>query len=145
MATERKRTVLIAVDNSEYAERAFDCYVNEVKKEGDFICLVHVPELYDLTLASPTVVNKILAELREKVNALEKKYTKKIQDVKLTGKIRTGQGKPGEVICKFADDEHADLIVVGSRGLGTFRRTFIGSVSDYIVHHSHVPVLVCKH
>ncbi|KAJ8321409.1 hypothetical protein KUTeg_001039 [Tegillarca granosa] len=40
---------------------------------------------------------------------------------------------------------NADLIVTGARGAGTVRRTLMGSVSDYLVHHSHKPVLVCKH
>ncbi|KAJ8310947.1 hypothetical protein KUTeg_011501 [Tegillarca granosa] len=35
--------------------------------------------------------------------------------------------------------------LTGARGAGTVRRTLMGSVSDYLVHHSHKPVLVCKH
>ena len=50
--------------------------------------------------------------------------------------------RPGEVICKLAEDESADLIVIGSRGIGTLRRTILGSVSDYCVRHAHIPVLV---
>lgn len=53
-------------------------------------------------------------------------------------------GEPGEQIVRVAEDEGADFIVTGSRGLGTIRRTLLGSVSDYIVHHSPVPVFVCK-
>ena len=49
---------------------------------------------------------------------------------------------PGEVICQLAADSKAQLIVTGSRGMGTIRRTFLGSVSDYCVHHSLVPVAV---
>ena len=49
---------------------------------------------------------------------------------------------PGEVICQLAADTKAQLIVTGSRGMGTIRRTFLGSVSDYCVHHSLVPVAV---
>ena len=52
--------------------------------------------------------------------------------------------EPGQAICKAAMEEHADLIVVGTRGLGKVRRTFIGSVSDYVLHHAHVPVIVCR-
>ena len=55
------------------------------------------------------------------------------------------EGKAGEVIVKAADQHNADFIVCGSRGLGAIRRTILGTVSGYILHHSHVPVLVCKH
>ena len=50
--------------------------------------------------------------------------------------------RPGEVICKLVEDKKAQLIVMGSRGMGTLRRTFLGSVSDYCVHHAHCPVAI---
>ena len=51
----------------------------------------------------------------------------------------------GESIVQAAKDHGVDIIVAGSRGMGVVRRTILGSVSDYLVHHSHVPVLVCKY
>ena len=62
----------------------------------------------------------------------------------LKSKFRTHGGKPGEFICKAAEEEGAELVICGTRGQGTIRRTFLGSVSNYLVHHSHVPVLVCR-
>lgn len=141
---EKKRVVAIAVDESKFAEQAFDFYLANVKKDGDYLVLIHCPELYDLSLASPAVVDQLLRELSAKVKALEEKYKVKIQQAHLNGKFRTGQGKPGEVVCKVAAEEGAQLIVTGTRGLGTVRRTFLGSVSDYIIHHAHVPVLICR-
>ena len=49
----------------------------------------------------------------------------------------------GQAVCDEAKKEHASLVVVGSRGTGLLRRTVLGSVSSYVVHHAHVPVLVC--
>lgn len=49
------------------------------------------------------------------------------------------------MVISTAKKEHADVIICGCRGLGKLRRTFTGTVSDYIVHHSHVPVVVCRH
>lgn len=49
---------------------------------------------------------------------------------------------PGEGIVTIAEQEKADLIVMGTRGLDRIRRTLLGSVSDYVLRHSHIPVLV---
>lgn len=54
----------------------------------------------------------------------------------------THASTPGLGVVNLANEFNADLIVTGSRGQGTLRRTFLGSVSDYILHHSKVPVLV---
>ena len=51
-------------------------------------------------------------------------------------------GKPGEVIIDYSKKESATCIVMGSRGLGKIRRTVLGSVSDYVVRHSLIPVVV---
>lgn len=40
------------------------------------------------------------------------------------------------------EDHNCQMVVIGQRGLGTFRRTFLGSVSDYIIHHTKVPTIV---
>jgi len=49
---------------------------------------------------------------------------------------------PGEGICRIADDEKADLIVMGTRGMGAVKRTIIGSVSEYVIRHAAIPSLV---
>ncbi len=54
-------------------------------------------------------------------------------------------GDPGVHICTIAKDEKATMIVLGTRGLGTIRRTIMGSVSDYVLHHAHIPVLIYRH
>ncbi|XP_060069571.1 universal stress protein in QAH/OAS sulfhydrylase 3'region-like [Ylistrum balloti] len=141
--SDNTRVVAIAIDGSAYAEQAFDWYMENIRRENDSLVLIHVPESYDLHLASPGVVQQILEELEVKVKAIEDKYKAKV-DGKIQGKFRTGSGKPGEVIVKIADEEKAGMIVTGTRGQGKFRRTVMGSVSDYIVHHAHVPVLVCR-
>lgn len=53
-------------------------------------------------------------------------------------------GDPGEQIVSAAESEHADLVVVGTRGRGAMGRLFIGSVSDYVVRHAPCPVVVVR-
>lgn len=51
-------------------------------------------------------------------------------------------GVPAEEIIKHAED--ADLIVVGCRGVGGFKRLLLGSVSYALVQHAPCPVLVVR-
>jgi len=76
------------------------------------------------------------------IKDLEDKYKAKCEAMKVSAKIVIQAGHAGEHVCKTAHKEHAVLIVVGSRGMGTVRRTILGSTSDFIIHHAHVPVVV---
>ena len=54
--------------------------------------------------------------------------------------IQAVLGVPAEEMLKATAD--ADMIVVGSRGAGGFTKLLLGSVSSYVVHHGHCPVIV---
>jgi len=56
--------------------------------------------------------------------------------------LSEGDGSSGEILVKDLNKDPCDMVIVGTRGLGTVRRTILGSTSTYLVHHSPVPVLV---
>jgi nucleotide-binding universal stress UspA family protein len=74
-------------------------------------------------------------QLREKVDLL--RDTKKIP---VTGCMKADRAIPG--IIGFVNDEHADLLVIGTHRPGRIERALLGSVSDAVVRQSKVPVLV---
>lgn len=53
-------------------------------------------------------------------------------------------GDPGYMVAKFAKDKKFDVIVIGARGRGALKELFFGSVSNFVLHKSSVPVLVVK-
>ncbi len=57
--------------------------------------------------------------------------------------LRRGERRD-QAIVRQADEIGAGLIVMGSRGLGGFRRALMGSVSDSVVRHAHCPVLIVR-
>ncbi|XP_076809794.1 universal stress protein YxiE-like [Clavelina lepadiformis] len=146
--------VLIAVDPSDIAEKAFDWYFKNIHKEGNEVYVCHEAEQPDL----PTVffaggasfpaaeIGRIMTDHNKKKNELENTYTMKCKSYKIKHRIdiETTQDKPGVAICKKAEKVHANMIVMGTRGMGAIRRTVLGSVSDYVLHHSKVPVLICR-
>ncbi len=54
------------------------------------------------------------------------------------------KGYPSEEILQCVEREHADLVVMGSRGRTSVGRLLLGSVSDAVVHHARVAVLVVR-
>ena len=54
--------------------------------------------------------------------------------------VRAVVGLPADEILIAAQD--ADMIVVGSRGAGGFKKLLMGSVSSQVTHHAHCPVVV---
>lgn len=64
--------------------------------------------------------------------------------LQISGEVVRLEGQPETSILAKTEEVQAAMIVMGSRGLGTIRRTILGSVSEYVLHHSHVPVMICK-
>lgn len=59
-----------------------------------------------------------------------------------TAVLRVGDAR--DVVLAVAEEQKADLIVVGSHGYGAFTRMMLGSVADAIARHAKVPVLVVR-
>ena len=89
-------------------------------------------------IAWRNTVEKKIQELKTYLNVFEKRCEEK----KITCHTVLHNGQPGEAICEIAEERDVTLIVLGSRGLNKIRRTFLGSVSDYVIHHCKKPVLV---
>ncbi|CAC5414392.1 unnamed protein product [Mytilus coruscus] len=151
---KKQRICILAVDGSKHSDLALKWYTENVHKSGDKVLLTHcVDHRKHLTYGSvsmvpgnPDSITHAFAAEEKKAKELMEKYVadcKKLglHDVDLVKVI----GEPGDGIIKAAEEKKADMIITGCRGLGQIRRTMVGSVSDYILHHSHVPVFVCRH
>jgi nucleotide-binding universal stress UspA family protein len=51
-------------------------------------------------------------------------------------------GDAGEAVCDFATEVAANVVVVGTRGRGGFKRALLGSVSDHVVRNAPCSVVV---
>lgn len=49
-----------------------------------------------------------------------------------------------EAIVSYAENQKADLIVVGTRGMTGFKKLILGSVSSGLISHAHCPVMVAR-
>ena len=75
-------------------------------------------------------------------DALLKLSTIEDKTLKITGEIIPGPA--GQTIVEEAERWGADLILMGSRGLGAWNRLLLGSVSTAVVHHAKCSVEVVR-
>jgi len=69
------------------------------------------------------------------------------EDVYKTGvavEFTQNAGDPGRVICELAKNWDADLIILGRRGHTGFKELFLGSISNYVLHHAPCSVLTVQ-
>ena len=67
-----------------------------------------------------------------------------IEDKTLKLSTEIIEGSPRQVIVDEAENWRADLIVMGSRGLGAWNRLLLGSVSSGVVHHAKCSVEIVR-
>lgn len=141
--------VVIAMDGSLHSQHAFEWYIENMHVKGDKVILVHCPEYKSLVnspylTTDPSKASELANEEERKIKEMFADWKEQIKRTEIDGCVVRTSGEPGRAIMKIARGEGADYIVMGSRGLGTLRKTFMGSVSDYIVHHAHIPVTVVR-
>uniref|UniRef100_A0A0B6ZQD9 UspA domain-containing protein n=1 Tax=Arion vulgaris TaxID=1028688 RepID=A0A0B6ZQD9_9EUPU len=144
------RIDMIAVDGSPQSRYAFQWYLDNMYRSGDTVVIIHVVE-YGIDVGLPgfaTDVDAICTAVKkrnEEIEIMTNLFMSTLGTRKVPAKLITLTGdKPGEVIVKAAADEHVGSIVMGTRGLGRIRRTFLGSVSEFVVHHANCPVTIVR-
>lgn len=145
--------VLVAMDGSENSAMALKYYVESIHKPGNYVILAHCAEylnlnfgMVSLSQADPSIVERTINEEEKRIHTLIEHLENILKTHNITGEVvRIQGGNPGHQIAEKTKEMNVDILVTGSRGLGKFRRTLMGSVSDYLVHHAHIPVLVYKH
>ena len=83
-------------------------------------------------------------ELKEAGHRLVEQSLQKLIKTGFTAEAVCQLGKPAEEIMEVASTHHADLIVMGAKGLGAIARFLLGSVSTRVVQHSSCSVLVVR-
>lgn len=145
--------VLIATDGSEYSRAAIDecCRMFEKAPDAEIEIIsvyeLMIPPTGPYTLApdfvqqaddesraqANTVAEKALSQIREKCQALADRTI-----------IKIVCGAPVQQIVKEAENWGADLIISGSHGYGFWKRAWLGSVSNAIVHNAPCSVLIVR-
>jgi nucleotide-binding universal stress UspA family protein len=140
--------ILVATDGSKYADHALECALSIAKATGASITIVNVVYLPPLAYgAYAPQMDRIFADLKEEGTKIVSNASKLAEEngvSKVATKVIDNNRSPVWAITKFADEGKFDLVVVGTRGLGGFRKLFLGSVANGIVHYANCSVLVTR-
>ena len=82
--------------------------------------------------------------LEQAGHQLVERSVKKLIKAGFTAEPLCQFGNPAEEIIKVAAKQHADLIVMGAKGLGAVARFLLGSVSTRVVQQANCTVLVVR-
>lgn len=139
------KKILVPVDGSGTADNALRYGVEMAKTYGAQLFVIVVADIGEAAypLMQVNLDRNGFASVREKAEAVMEKIKKQIpQGLPFTPIIRTGV--PGSVITSLVDEENIDLIIMGNSGKGSLSSFIMGSVSQYVIHHVKVPVLIIK-
>src|SRR5918992_3356565 len=132
--------MLLATDGSEDARGATEAAVDLAGKSNSELHVMHV--WHDVPGFAHAFVKR---ELRRQGQEILDEQVKKIEASGGTvTQAHLRGGRTSDEVIKLSEELGVGLLVVGSRGLGTVRRILMGSHSEEIVHHAHVPVLVVR-
>jgi nucleotide-binding universal stress UspA family protein len=143
------RTIVCGVDGSHDSRAALNVAAGLAKRLGARLVLAHAVE----HARTPYEVTDPLGGLAPQVRVAARDNTEEEDGKRLLDRIafqsglktarrRVVIGNPAERLAELADDEGAELIVVGSRGRGAFKAAFLGSVSNSLVGVARCPVLI---
>lgn len=142
------KKILVAVDGSRHSDKALKT-VKDLLRLNDSLSIT---VLYVIDIPNNVLSHQVgdlspaLFEEQARTNA-ETVLARARDFFRIDGfEIQTlsKYGHPATVICKVAEYEGYDLIVVGSRGLGAVKGLFMGSISSKVAHLAPCPVLIVK-
>ena len=135
------RRITLATDGSDASAKALEFVLTKFQPDRSTGKGGQVPIHVNVIHVMPFVK---YPGLKEANNKLIEQSVRKLIKAGFTAEPVCQLGKPAEEIMKVAAKHHADLIVMGAKGLGAVARFLLGSVSTRVVQHAHCSVLVVR-
>jgi nucleotide-binding universal stress UspA family protein len=142
-------SIVCGIDGSADSQAALALAERLASRLGTRLVLAHVAELAHIpyAAAAPFGGGAGPIAVEEEIEASKEAAERLLEEVAdatgLAGaERRAAVGLPAERLADLADEEDAELIVVGSRGRGAFKAAFLGSVSNSLVGVARCPVVI---
>lgn len=135
--------IILAADGSEHSYRAAEQAASLATfSPGCTVTILFVPSADDqrgVTLQKERLA-AVQRERREKLSRHEALLSQR----NIPHTVLVKDGDPGPVIVKYANEQKADLVILGSRGLNNLQQFVLGSVSHKVMKRVRCPVMIIK-
>ncbi|WP_086331353.1 universal stress protein [Candidatus Enterococcus mansonii] len=142
---ESYKNILVAVDGSDKAEKAYQEAVKIAKRNDATLHILYVIEETANYYGELTIsMGSVMEELRTREEAEMKRRKDEAHAGGLDNVVTyVMYGYAKSLIADFTESkEPIDLIVMGRTGLNSFERLLVGSTTSYVVNHAKANVLV---
>ncbi|MFC7061696.1 universal stress protein [Halobacillus seohaensis] len=143
-----KEKILVAYDGSQLSKKAIQEALT--KESANSEAEVHIVSVIEQTgpvtnaKMSENIGTELAETLKEDLELIKEEFKTVHHPIVTEAIVGSGDGNSGSMICKYADNNDIDLIIIGNRGLGNVKKFLLGSVSKTVVQHAKCPVLVIK-
>ncbi len=136
------KKILVPVDGSESSNRALQSAVEIASAMGAGLTFLYVANVNQLAINA--CLSGELLEAVHKAGDAILSHAESIVPEGVASERMLETGSPAAAILDVAGRTGADLVVMGSRGLGLVRGVLLGSVSQYVVENAKCAVMVVK-
>lgn len=152
--------ILVAIDQSEAHRSVFETALALAKLTEAQLMLLHILSIeerpilnlpMDFPAYSPTLTHEMIKHYQEEWAASEQRgldmlrsLTNEATAAGVPTEFTQTTNEPSRGICDAARSWQADLIVIGRRGVSGLNEAFLGSVSNYVLHHAPCSVLTVQ-
>ena len=135
------KTIVFATDGSKYSAAAAERAIAFAQSYGGELKVISVVD----------VPSEFYAEAPQAVEDLVRKAKGFVADVKnkaeaagVPAETFVGESEAYQAVNRLAQEQKADMIILGSHGRTGLRRLLMGSVTESVIGHATCPVLVVK-
>lgn len=156
------KRILVALDHSDSSDIIFKAALSLAQAYGSKLLLLHVlsPEEEGSPIPIPRGIDSMYwssdnaldvetwrqqwLQYESDCLSLLQALAAEANNSDIEAEFRQISGSPGRGICHVARQWLADLIVIGNRGRSGLSEILLGSVSNYVLHHTVCDVLTIK-
>jgi len=151
-----RRKVLIAYDNSEASKKMFDWAFRDIlRPDNDHVVLATVLDIQESTYIKAQFLKddaagrqshgrRLTIVEQDEATGQLRPLVDKLVEKGITVQVNVLKGDAKVKLTELSKDLRADLVIIGSRGLGPIKKMLMGSTSDFIVHNCPCPVIVAR-